>query len=154
MKFCVLQIAAVNRKKYQTHSEIPLLPHMWLHKRSALVNLLRSRKKPNGRCHATVTMVQGHRYSVSRHPFHTLVTRTEAKDMRMLFPLLNLLLYCAIRAQQEHVRQWTQKFLQKSTVLPYWKVRQKRGGNSCKGKIGENDTTCVSVYEVLADTMW
>lgn len=33
-------------------------------------------------------------------------------------------------------------------------VRQKGGGNSCKGKIGGNDATCVSVYEGFTKTIW
>lgn len=32
-------------------------------------------------------------------------------------------------------------------------VRQKGGGNSCKGKISRNDATRVSLYEVLAESM-
>lgn len=32
-------------------------------------------------------------------------------------------------------------------------VRQKGGRNSCKGKIGGSDATCVSVYAVFTETM-
>lgn len=61
--------------------------------------------------------------------------------MRMLFPLLNILLYCVIRVQEESRNSNI------SVKIFYYfiplQVRQKGEGVSYKGKIGGNDATCV-----------